>query len=138
MEQGNASGSASSNSVGMVSTKCAANMSKSDQDCTVLSQAQENDFAGQQKEQEQPKKKQKIIDAICKYCHQRFDGASGKGTTHLRNHTEKCRLRLVKVPVSQRLLGKQVSSDVCWCSVLRFLHPSLQFLDFSSAIAGQI
>ncbi|KAK1399940.1 hypothetical protein POM88_009803 [Heracleum sosnowskyi] len=102
MEQGNASGSASSNSVGMVSTKCAANMSKSDQDCTVLSQAQENDFAGQQKEQEQPTKKQKL---------QRL---------------------------GFRLLSKPKTKDVCWCSILRFLHPSLQFLDSSSAIAGQI
>ncbi|KAK1367304.1 hypothetical protein POM88_042865 [Heracleum sosnowskyi] len=60
MEQGNVSGSASSNSVGMVSTKCDAN--KSDQDCTILSQGHENDLAGQQKEQRA--KKQKVLTSI--------------------------------------------------------------------------
>lgn len=128
MAQVNVSDSASSKSVGMESTKCPANISTSDQDCTIISQ---EDLATQKKEQ--PIKKQKVltsavwghfdrikseakegnpkIDAICKYCHAVFNGASDQGTTHLKNHAEKCRMRLIKVPVSQMLLGKQVSNQ---------------------------
>ncbi|KAL8126002.1 hypothetical protein AgCh_013336 [Apium graveolens] len=129
MEQGNTFGSASSNSVGMVSTKCAANVSKSDQDCTITS---EEVNAGQKKEKPAAKKPRVLtsavwehfnritsetkegtrkIDVICKYCHAPFIGASKDGTTHLKNHAEKCRMRIVKVPVSQKLLGKQINSQ---------------------------
>ncbi|KAK1356165.1 hypothetical protein POM88_049421 [Heracleum sosnowskyi] len=57
---GNASGLASSNSVGMVSIKYDAN--KSDQDCTILLQGQENDLDGKQKEQRA--KKRKVLTSI--------------------------------------------------------------------------
>ncbi|KAK1351470.1 hypothetical protein POM88_054307 [Heracleum sosnowskyi] len=57
--RGNASGSASSNSVGRVSTKCVANMS-SDQDCVITSQ--EDERASQKKEQ--PAKKQKVLTSV--------------------------------------------------------------------------
>ncbi|KAK1356491.1 hypothetical protein POM88_049747 [Heracleum sosnowskyi] len=138
MIKGNASSStpcASSSSVGMISTQCAENVSKSsDMDCIIL--AQENDLAVKStQEKEQPAKIKKPfkseawnhfdriesvikgtkkVDAICKYCRTTFNGASDQGTTNLKNHTKTCRMRLIKVLVSQMLLGKQVSNSYAY------------------------
>ncbi|KAK1395758.1 hypothetical protein POM88_005621 [Heracleum sosnowskyi] len=60
MDQGNVSGStpwASSSSVGMTSTKCDVNLSKSDQDCAII--IQEDDLSIQKNEP--PAKKQKAL-----------------------------------------------------------------------------
>ncbi|XP_017221331.1 zinc finger BED domain-containing protein RICESLEEPER 2-like [Daucus carota subsp. sativus] len=132
MEQGHASSSSpsvSSSLVGMTSTKCAENVSKSsDLDCIIISQeddltAKKEEHLGKRKKPlksevwnhfdrfESDTKGTKKVDAICKYCHTRFNGASDQGTTHLKNHTKTCRMKLVKVPVSQMSLGKQVSSE---------------------------
>ena len=56
-------------------------------------------------------KSAKKFDEICKYCHTTFNGATDQGTTHLKNHTKTCRMILIKVPISQMLLGKQVSGE---------------------------
>ncbi|XVF68760.1 hypothetical protein PTKIN_Ptkin11bG0027100 [Pterospermum kingtungense] len=37
------------------------------------------------------------IRAVCAHCGKDFDGSSKKGTTHLRNHLERCKLRAAKV-----------------------------------------
>ncbi|XVF55290.1 hypothetical protein PTKIN_Ptkin06aG0025000 [Pterospermum kingtungense] len=37
------------------------------------------------------------IRAICAHCKKDFDGSSKKGTTHLRNHLERCKLRAAKI-----------------------------------------
>ncbi|WOH11305.1 hypothetical protein DCAR_0830786 [Daucus carota subsp. sativus] len=113
----------------MTSTKCAENVSKSsDLDCIIISQeddltAKKEEHLGKRKKPlksevwnhfdrfESDTKGTKKVDAICKYCHTRFNGASDQGTTHLKNHTKTCRMKLVKVPVSQMSLGKQVSSE---------------------------
>ncbi|KAK1395959.1 hypothetical protein POM88_005822 [Heracleum sosnowskyi] len=60
MDQGNVSGStpcASSSSVGMTSTKCDVNLSKSDQDCAII--IQEDDLSTQKNEP--PAKKHKAL-----------------------------------------------------------------------------
>lgn len=33
------------------------------------------------------------VRAICKHCKKAFDGSSKKGTTHLKNHLERCRVK---------------------------------------------
>lgn len=108
---------ASSSSVGMISTKCVENVSRSsDLDCILLSQ--EDDLAAKStQEKEQPAKRKKPlksevwnhfdriesetkvtkkVDDICKYCHANFNGTNDQGTTHLKNYTKTCRMKLIK------------------------------------------
>ncbi|XVF37632.1 hypothetical protein REPUB_Repub20aG0026200 [Reevesia pubescens] len=35
--------------------------------------------------------------AVCAHCNRKFDGSSLKGTTHLRNHLKRCKIRAAKV-----------------------------------------
>ncbi|OMO87952.1 putative Zinc finger, BED-type [Corchorus capsularis] len=42
--------------------------------------------------------------AICSHCKKKFDGSSKKGTTHLRNHLNRCKSRGTKVMRDQELI----------------------------------
>ncbi|XVF65672.1 hypothetical protein PTKIN_Ptkin09bG0268500 [Pterospermum kingtungense] len=42
------------------------------------------------------------IRAICAHCKKDFDGSSKKGTTHLRNHLERCKLKAAKIKDQQQ------------------------------------
>ncbi|XVF29459.1 hypothetical protein REPUB_Repub15cG0123100 [Reevesia pubescens] len=42
--------------------------------------------------------------AICAHCSRKFDGSSKKGTTHLRNHLERCKRRTTTTVRDQQLL----------------------------------
>ena len=53
----------------------------------------------------------------------KFSATSKDGTTHLENHTQRCRMRLVKALVSQMLLGKKL--------VVRILNPDWEFINLN-------
>ncbi|KAK8661610.1 hypothetical protein V6N13_091208 [Hibiscus sabdariffa] len=54
--------------------------------------------------------KKKHERAVCKYCDKDFDGSSIKGTTHLRNHFQRCKMVSTNVRDAQRVLVERTIS----------------------------